>query len=548
MNFRSDPTRLANAGDAGERSTGWGVMRRAISAAILLVAAFAAPAQESPLPRVQPQTAVVPPASDCSAIVISAPRTGANSRSIEPAAIEPRLPAPAPRVDQRPVTVAVPDAPTLSAPEAFERLAREARNGTYEAFSAALDASRAATASASGTTRDRYRSALDVYDDVNRIFTYSVEQREGSFFNNDLFRGEYDRLVREYPGYREFIEPFALTISGTKLYPTSETRRFLADEATRRVEQGGPVRSKPIEPLPRTSSSKVPAQSRPSAETPTATVPRSSSSNPEAVRKPSVQKPAATEARGTVPSRTASATTTRATTRATTIATTIATTSATTRGTNKPRSSAAASARKSNSSYTKTPSTSIQPAPVTSGSRRRSSSASSPSANVNPRVVPPVDQTSTESTEVAPTETTSSENTTAASTSPTTTGIDAPTTDTSPVTQTSGGITTSTSSTRFEQNVDDVLKGEEKRPRRRSSILLLTIAAVALIVFLLFYFGMRSGSSSEDDEQPTGNVIKHDAVDPKKKTPKSGTADDQSWVDPETKQWIDEVNKGKKKS
>lgn len=540
MNFKSDPTRLANAGDAGERSTGRGVMRRAISAAILLVAAFAAPAQESPRPRVQPQTAVVPPASDCSAIVISAPRTGAVSRSIAPAAIEPRLPAPAPRVDQRPVTVSVPDAPTLSAPEAFERLAREARNGTYEAFSAALDASRAATASASGTTRDRYRSALDVYDDVNRIFTYSVEQREGSFFNNDLFRGEYDRLVREYPGYREFIEPFALTISGTKLYPTNETRRYLADEATRRVEQGGPVRSKPIEPLPRTSSSKVPAQSRPSAETPTTTVPRSSSSNPEAVRKPpvqkpAVQKPAATEARGTVPSRTASATTT----------------SATTSATNKTRSSPATSARRSVSSSTKTPSTSTQPAPVTSGSRRRSSSAPSPSATVKPRVVPPVDQTASESTVVDPIETTSSENTTTASTSPTTTGIDATPTDTSPVTETSSGVTTSTSSTRFEQNVDDLLKGETQRPRRRSSILLLTIAAVALIVFLLFYFGMRSGSS-EDDEQPTGNVIKHDAVAPKKaprgKAPKNETADDQSWVDPETKQWIDEVNKGKKKS
>jgi len=498
---------------------GWGVMRRAISVAILLVAAIAAPAQESPRPRVQPQNAVVPPASDCSALVISLPRNVAVSRTSEPAKVETRLPEPAPRVDQRAETSPLPGTPAVAAPEAFERLAIEARNGTYEAFSAALDRSRTATASAPPASRDRYRSALDVYDDVNRIFSYSVEEKEGSFFNDNLLSGEYSRLVREYPNYREFIEPFALTLSGTTLYPTSETRRFLADEAARRVQQGGPVRSGSVEARPRVTPERA------TSGTPPATIvtPRPAPAKPVVVTtRPPGQRPATAAPKRDVPRKPA----------------VIASTP-------RPRVPASVSGSVSGdrSRTTRRSSSRVRSKPPVVAVPEK---PQSPTVESKPVAPVPTPETTTSPASGSATSVPSSSDTT----SPAESAAEVNPVDPTTATETTSTASTSTSSTRFDRNVEDLLASETRQPRRRSSVLLLTIAAVALIVFMLFFFGMRQGSSDDEEMGSGSNVIKHDTVTPKKasidKKVSSETADDQSWVDPETKQWIDEVNKGKK--
>lgn len=109
--------------------------------------------------------------------------------------------------------------------------------------------------------------------------------------------------------------------------------------------------------------------------------------------------------------------------------------------------------------------------------------------------------------------------------------------------------TSATTSTEFDRNVDDLLRSEQSQPatRKRSSMLLLIVAAIALIVFFLIFLAMRR-NEREAENEPKGPASPNvDPADKPKAQPASRKSQDDSWVDPETKEWIEEVNKGKKK-
>lgn len=505
-------------------------MRRVLAAALLFLGATGAPAQESPLPRVEAQTAIAPPPAECSAIIITAPRTDVvRAAETSPAAssdvvsVEPSLAEPIARVDQ---PTPLPDsfeAPPPSAAEAFARLAAVAHAGTHEDFREALASARASLERAPADARGRYRSALSAYEDLDRIFTYGVTEREGSFFNDQLLPGEYSRLVREYPGYRDYIEQYALTVSGTTLYPTTETRRFLADAASQRLERGGPIRTTPLPPLPaaeRTSEVTTTPALRPAEPT----------TERDAVR-PTVESRKAPATPAAKP-RTAEATTKPAEPKTSTTADRTSRTDASS-ATRRPQpasrtSSERAIARRSAAdSRSSAPAAADEPA-VTS------TALSTPSAATSPTAAPiaPGDQPLTPPSE--------------SSAAPDSTLTAAPV-DTA---------TTTGSSTAFERNVDEILEPQTAQPRGRSNLLLLVVAAAALLIFLLIYLLLRGGGKKDTFSSgkmlPTEKAGPPRAVPPRAAPPNQPPAKDvkkdESWVDDETKKWIDDVNKGKKKS
>lgn len=116
-----------------------------------------------------------------------------------------------------------------------------------------------------GAEKTSAQSAIAVYDDIERLWDYQFASPTGSFFDGTVQEGSLVERMRRYPGYEEFIRDFTIVdANGTRIYPTRETRDFLAQIAAGR--RPAPVRTARIvmpEPAPRPAPAPAPVTEAP---------------------------------------------------------------------------------------------------------------------------------------------------------------------------------------------------------------------------------------------------------------------------------------------
>jgi hypothetical protein len=83
-----------------------------------------------------------------------------------------------------------------------------------------------------GGERSVATDVVHVYDDLNRLWTYEFDDPNGAFFDatNSLLA-----MLNAYPGYQKAIADEILSVQGTKLYPSRESRDFLVRDAAARM-------------------------------------------------------------------------------------------------------------------------------------------------------------------------------------------------------------------------------------------------------------------------------------------------------------------------
>ncbi|HEX3577801.1 MAG TPA: hypothetical protein VHY33_04485, partial [Thermoanaerobaculia bacterium] len=218
-------------------------------ASVVAAAAFSAPAQTRDLnPTVKvlarPQSPVPP---ECATDPSTVPALEAEAPAVEPAV------APAP--------------PSKDLRASLRRLQMAADANDYAAFKSALgEARRAAAAHPAGGERNAANDALQVFADIERVWDYAMSSPTGSFFDAAAQGGSLLNAMKRYPDYGRTIADQTFTTGGQTLYPTPETRHFLARESARRLARLGvstPARvargSQP-EPAPRRVIAAPPAK------------------------------------------------------------------------------------------------------------------------------------------------------------------------------------------------------------------------------------------------------------------------------------------------
>jgi hypothetical protein len=86
-----------------------------------------------------------------------------------------------------------------------------------------------------GAQRNEFRRSILIYEDIGAILSYAMRDRYGAYFNDDSLPGMHDRLIADYRGYDDYIAEFRVAdATGTVLYPTAETRRFLVEQLVSR--------------------------------------------------------------------------------------------------------------------------------------------------------------------------------------------------------------------------------------------------------------------------------------------------------------------------
>lgn len=110
----------------------------------------------------------------------------------------------------------------------------------YAAFKVAIaDVHRAVASYAPGGERNAANETLHVYDDIARVWDYAMASPTGSFFDNTAQGGSLLNALKRYPDYGRALAEETVTSGGKTLYPTRETRRFLALESARRLARLG---------------------------------------------------------------------------------------------------------------------------------------------------------------------------------------------------------------------------------------------------------------------------------------------------------------------
>ena len=189
-------------------------------------------------------------------------------QGLSPAAASPRIvvseiPEPAP-------------ASSMQAPPSarLRSLLRDTQNaadaGNRAAFHQDVEDLRAMVAShPRGGERDAAADALSVYEDLDKLWTYSFEAPTGAFFDATTNDGALLRMLNKYPEYGRFIARQTVTAGGTTLYPTTESRQFLAREAARRASltSRAPAASAITRTPAATPAPKVARSPRPAART-----------------------------------------------------------------------------------------------------------------------------------------------------------------------------------------------------------------------------------------------------------------------------------------
>jgi len=215
----------------------------------------------------------------------------ARPQSPVPAECATDLSATAPAIESEPqpapdqVIKSVPPSNDLRA--SMRRLQVAAEGDDYAAFKSALtEARRAAASHPAGGERNAANEALQVFADIARVWDYAMASPSGSFFDATVQGGSLLGAVKRYPDYGKTIAGETLTVGDKTLYPSRETRRFLAHESSRRlarlgvstparVAQGSqpeawPHRPTAVPPAPKKqteAAAKTPGKSRPTPKT-----------------------------------------------------------------------------------------------------------------------------------------------------------------------------------------------------------------------------------------------------------------------------------------
>jgi hypothetical protein len=140
----------------------------------------------------------------------------------------------APRIEiSEPSTAMAPAPPSASLRGELSEAQTAAERHDRPAFTDALTRLKARLQSyPPGGERNVATDVVHVYDDLNRLWTYEFEDPNGAFFDatNGLLA-----MLNAYPGYQKAILDQTLTVQGTKLYPSRESRDFLVREAAARM-------------------------------------------------------------------------------------------------------------------------------------------------------------------------------------------------------------------------------------------------------------------------------------------------------------------------
>src|SRR5438270_4937294 len=207
-----------------------------------------------------------------------------------------------------PVTASAPPSNDLRA--SLRRLQVAAEGNDYATFKSALaETRRAVAAHPAGGARNAANDALQVFADIGHLGDYAMTAPTGAFFDSTTLGGSLLNAMKRYPDYGRAIADQTIASGGRTLYPTSETRRFLARESARRLTRLGVstpsrvARGAQPEPAPRrivaAPPAKKPVQIAAKSAVPKATAPkttpskRSESQNTTSAPKKTAAKPAA---------------------------------------------------------------------------------------------------------------------------------------------------------------------------------------------------------------------------------------------------------------
>jgi len=152
-------------------------------------------------------------------------------------------PARAPRVEHevtRTKTAEPPPHNELTA--AMQRVQRAAEGDDRETFTSALADARATVANyPSGGEKQKAEKSLQIYADIDRLWSYAESSPTGAFFDAKSDDGALLPAVKRYPGWSAAIADSTITSGGTTFYPTRETRQFLARLAKSGMPAPAPV-------------------------------------------------------------------------------------------------------------------------------------------------------------------------------------------------------------------------------------------------------------------------------------------------------------------
>ncbi len=560
---------------------------------MLLIAVGSLTAADEPLPKVRRSEKIRLVPVECRDIVVARPADVAAGQETERATrpVTPRRPA---------MADAAPDVVTLR-PQVINKLAESltalqvsSKQRQYSRFEEALRVARAEVKAApDGASRRSAADLLEVYSDLDAVWNFSVNDPSGSFFGTDSPPGLYDRIARRYPSFPAAIREQSVTVGGRTLYPSSETRTFLTREADRRFSQLNLSRRSVPELAPRV----VPSPSSTAAPAPTV---KPAPPVPPASQKPrlSVQKPASSTR--PLPPPVVTVDTRRKPPTAAGAASSVSkkATATTTRTKSDRAVRSAPRGRDSSTETTPRSVTAAKPAPPRSDSSTVSTRpAAKPVIAVKPKVAakptvtakPIVTAKPTMAVKPAP-KTVSVPPITSPAASPETSvsesqkvaasevkpGEPGKTPETGTVTQTVSSTTSTTSSTSgdtFLNQIDDIL-GKDEKPRsgltRVQKIWLAIAGVVALLALALIMRALRSQPETArvslkgmDPAKPVTPLkpAPPTSVAPSKPSPESkdlsktnpniqpsASADpDAPTVDPETKKWLENLNRNNKK-
>lgn len=127
-----------------------------------------------------------------------------------------------------------------SDPSALRKILREsvAANDQPRFDAALARAKSVAETLPAGEERTALRQAVSVYSDLQQVWGYASADKYGAFYDDQSLPGVHARLASSYSGYAGYIGQFSLTDDrGRVLYPTAETRTFLARQAGGNVPQ-----------------------------------------------------------------------------------------------------------------------------------------------------------------------------------------------------------------------------------------------------------------------------------------------------------------------
>src|SRR5207253_9694535 len=77
---------------------------------------------------------------------------------------------------------------------------------------------------------------INVYDDLDRVWTFEFENATGAFFSAS---SGLVKVMNEYPGWENAVAGQSIVVGGAKFYPSRETRDFLVREAAVRLSRVG---------------------------------------------------------------------------------------------------------------------------------------------------------------------------------------------------------------------------------------------------------------------------------------------------------------------